>query len=63
LGKKWQDSEDYQILIDELDLLLDKAIHQPDGIAPKFAAKPLTQVSTLSTFCFNIIIVSLKECL
>jgi len=46
LGNKWQDSEDYQILINELDPLLDKAIEQPDGIAPKYATGPLTQVSS-----------------
>ena len=45
LGNKWQDSEDYRILINELDPILDKAIDQPDGIAPKYATNPLTQVS------------------
>ncbi|XP_065904844.1 broad substrate specificity ATP-binding cassette transporter ABCG2-like isoform X3 [Dysidea avara] len=43
LGNKWCDSEDYQILTDELNPLLDKAIDQPDGIAPKYATNPLTQ--------------------
>jgi len=58
LGKKWQNSEDFQMLIDELDPLLDKAIHQPDGKAPKYATNPLTQVSShsqlgLSQLCFK----------
>ena len=48
LGNKWQDSENYQILIDKLNPLLDKAIDQPDGIAPKYATNSLTQVSQCS---------------
>ncbi|XP_065904848.1 broad substrate specificity ATP-binding cassette transporter ABCG2-like isoform X2 [Dysidea avara] len=43
LGNKWYDSEDYQILTDKLKRLLNKAIDQPDGIAPKYATNPLTQ--------------------
>jgi len=50
LGNKWQDSEDYRILTDELDPILDKAIDQPDGIAPRYATNPLTQVSD---FCLQ----------
>ena len=44
LGNKWQDSECYQFLIDELNPKLDKAIDKPLGTAPKFATNPLTQV-------------------
>ena len=45
LGNKWQDSEEYRILTGDLDPILDKTIDQPDGIAPKYATNPLTQVS------------------
>ncbi|XP_065903806.1 broad substrate specificity ATP-binding cassette transporter ABCG2-like [Dysidea avara] len=43
LGNKWRDSEDYQILIDELNPILDNAIDQPDGITPKYATNSLIQ--------------------
>ena len=50
LGNKWRDSEDYQILIDELNPILDNAIDQPDGITPKYATNSLIQVRTVCMY-------------
>jgi len=46
LANKWLDSENRRLLDVELDPLLEKAISQPDGIAPKYATNPLVQVLT-----------------
>ena len=45
LANKWLASENRQLLDVELDPLLEKAIDQPDAIAPKYATNPLTQVN------------------
>ena len=46
LADKWLASENHQLLELELEPLLEKAIDQPDAIAPKYATNPLTQVHT-----------------
>ena len=45
LANKWLASENHRLLDVELDPLLEKAIDQPDAIAPKYATNPLTQVN------------------
>ena len=46
LANKWLASEDHRLLNVDLDPLLEKAIDQPDAIAPKYATNPLVQVVT-----------------
>ena len=45
LANKWLASENHRLLNVELDPLLEKAIDQPDGVTPKYATNPLTQVN------------------
>ena len=45
LANKWLTSESCRLLIVKLNPLLEKAIDQPDAIAPKYATNPLTQVN------------------
>lgn len=44
LANKWLASENCHHLNTELDPLLEKAIDQPDAIAPRYATNPLVQV-------------------
>ena len=44
LANKWLDSENRRLLHVELDPLLEKAIGQPVGLAPRYTTSPLTQV-------------------
>ena len=46
LVNKWLASENCRLLNVELEPILEKAIDQPDAIAPKYATNPLTQVLT-----------------